>query len=106
MADSDRKRRPQGYWPESDPPAYEQACLREAMRSLADIQAPQQLFGIWLEGAYPETRLVVDLASRYRARDRLDWHLWGDDFGKVGERGRASPQLVGDDVGLQVDEFQ
>lgn len=64
------------------------------------------MFGVWLEGSYPDTRLVVDLASRYRARTRLDWHIWGDDLGDVGESGRASAQQVGSDVGIQVQEFQ
>jgi hypothetical protein len=96
----------------SDPSSYEQACLREVLKELADVPVddpqegvPTNIHEVRLEGSYPDTKLTIVL-SRVGAPTPLEWGLWGDDFGEVPEDGpRASPGVVANDVMVQVYEF-
>lgn len=84
---------------------YEQECLRDTMRGLASTTHGATVHGVWLTGNYPDTEIVVELSTRYRARQTLEWGLWTDDFGMVGPYGRVHPTVVGGDIMIQVYEF-
>lgn len=96
----------------ANPSMYEQACLREVLRALAEIgvddpkdRVPINIHSVGLEGRHPETKLVLAL-SRQAAPTVIEWRLWGDDFGEVPEGGpRPSPESVAAQVELTVWEF-
>jgi hypothetical protein len=70
------------------------------------VAAPHDVHGVWLEGSYPETRLVV-AASRGREQSRMSFGLWDDEFGKIlpDDSNRASPAYVSSEIKVAVWEL-
>lgn len=82
---------------EGDAEKYERACLEATRRALSDFPSSHTRVGdVRLVGEHPETRIVLDLVGAQAIS--TSWSLWGDDFGVVGEYGRASPEMVADEI--------
>ena len=94
---------PKPFWPErTDPGAYERACLAQVELALDReflAQTGKRIDELGLRGRYPSTELYVRVRRNWEHDPvEITWGLWGDDFGTVGEYGRAYPEQVGDEV--------
>jgi len=96
---------PPSFQPPGDPASHEQACLEEA--KLTATTFDPLIHDVRLEGKYPLTELVIDVAmAEGYEPTRMDWPLWGSvDFGYVGKLGTASPGEVGMDIDIQLHEL-
>lgn len=104
-----RGSRPYGWYTADDPGAYEAACLEAVKRALRDSPTtrrglPIVIHDLRLEGEYPNTEIVVDVA-RAGCREPLRWRLHGDEFGETASGYQDWPQSVADQIFIQVLEF-
>ena len=83
-----------------DPVEHEQRVLElvkewiagdSTLGDMGGTRVPTIFHDIRLEGSFPDTKLVIDMARGNEYRDTREWNLWGDSFGGLPDDMTAAP---------------